>query len=235
MHFAYVLRYPQVPDIPAALARCLDGLASCAQPRCAHSVVAEVATCSEASACSTGTCGADGSARTLWVRACCALLERAAPAALSGSLLQQARSLTRERLGTGCQLCHLLSCVAAGSRLAHTRTSEWLSEGQCKRGCRGARRRCCTSCVRGTAQPQAPASYLSTCWSCCTRPKRWRWRCPRCPESRACAPRCMRGCAPWLTLVRACTRSRGPNVLLNCAGTRVGPACPSAGNLFAYS
>ena len=82
--------YSQVPDIPAMLARCLDGLASCTQR---SGVDSEVAACNQASACSAATWGAAGNAETLWVRACCALLERAAPAARPGSLLQQARSL----------------------------------------------------------------------------------------------------------------------------------------------
>ena len=86
---------PQVPDIPATLARCLDGLASCTQR---GSMESEVAMRNQASA---ATSGAGGSAETLWVRACCALLERAAPAARPGSLLQQARSLSSGRREAG--------------------------------------------------------------------------------------------------------------------------------------
>lgn len=117
---AYGARHTQVPDIPATLARCLDGLASCAER---GSVESEAATSNQASACSAATSGAGGSAETLWVRACCALLERAAPAARPGSLLQQARCLSggcrNAGKGLSAVLPLLVSCPAALNSCEH--------------------------------------------------------------------------------------------------------------------
>lgn len=84
----------QVCDIPNALSQCLAGLAACTRTHRAHTKdavgAADGAACSDASGSSVSTCSAGTRAETLWVRACCALLERVSPVARSGSLLLQA-------------------------------------------------------------------------------------------------------------------------------------------------
>jgi hypothetical protein len=68
-------------------------LAASTSKRCGAEEGASAACCGGAGVCSAATClEASAHADDLWLRACCALLERAAPHARPGSLLLQART-----------------------------------------------------------------------------------------------------------------------------------------------